>query len=251
MRRPLQARVRRPEPSACSRLLTMLFEWDPAKAAAKDEMRPEYNFDYSTAVRGKYFRRPSERGSNMRKVIVFNFVTLNGYFEGPKRDISWHKHGAEENEYAAKMLKSGNTLLFGRVTYEMMASYWPTPNAIKNDPIVAEGMNSAEKIVFSRTLKRVEWNNTRLLKDNIDEEIKKMKQLPGKDMTLLGSGSILTQFAEQGLIDEYQIMVDPVALGDDTPIFKNIKHKLDLELTRTRTFKSGVVLLCYQPVVKA
>lgn len=187
----------------------------------------------------------------MRKVIVFNFVTLNGYFKGPKGDISWHKHDTEENEYAVEMLKSGNTLLFGRVTYEMMASYWPTSNAIKNDPIVAEGMNNADKIVFSRTLKKVEWNNTRLVKDNIEEEIEKMKQMTGKDMTLLGSGRILTQFAEQGLIDEYQIMVDPVVLGDGTPIFKGIKHTLDLKLTRTRTFKSGVVLLCYQPVEKA
>jgi dihydrofolate reductase len=186
----------------------------------------------------------------VRKVSVFNFVTLNGYFEGPKRDISWHRHGEEENEYAAEGLKSGATLLFGRVTYEMMASYWPTPDAIKNDPIVAAGMNNADKIVFSRTLKKAEWNNTRLVKDNIVEEIKKMKQLPGKDMTLLGSGSILTQFAEKGLIDEYQIMVDPVVLGDGTSIFKNTKHKLDLKLTRTRTFKSGVVLLCYQPVDK-
>ena len=112
-------------------------------------------------------------------------------------------------------------------------------------------MNNADKIVFSRTLKRLEWRNTRLVKDNIVEEIKKRKKISGKDMTLLGSGSILTQFAEQDLIDEYQIMVDPVVLGDGTPIFKGIKHKLDLRLTMTRTFKSGVVLLCYQPVEKA
>jgi dihydrofolate reductase len=187
----------------------------------------------------------------MRRLTVFNFVTLNGYFKGPKGDISWHQHGAEENEYAVEGLRSGSTLLFGRVTYEMMASYWPTPDAIKNDPVVAAGMNHADKIVFSRTLKKAEWNKTRLMKDNIVEEIKKMKQLPGTDMTLLGSGSILTQFAEQGMIDEYQIMVDPVVLGDGTSIFKNIKHKLDLKLTKTRIFKSGVVLLCYQPVEKA
>jgi dihydrofolate reductase len=186
----------------------------------------------------------------MRKVSVFNFVTLNGYFKGPKGDISWHRHGPEENEYAAESLRSGNTLLFGRVTYEMMASYWPTPVAIKNDPIVAEGMNNADKIVFSRTLKKVEWNNTRLVKDNIVDEIKKMKQMPGKDMTLLGSGSILTQFAEQGLIDEYQLMVDPVVLGEGTPIMNGIKHKLDLELTGIRPFRSGVVLLSYRPFEK-
>ncbi len=132
------------------------------------------------------------------------------------------------------------------MTYELMASYWPTPDAIKNVPIVAEGMNNADKIVFSRTLKKAEWNNTRLVKDNIVEEIKRMKQMPGKDMTLLGSGSIVTQFAQQGLIDEYQIMVDPVVLGDGTPIFKGLKHTLNLKLTATRTFRSGVVLLSYQ-----
>jgi len=186
----------------------------------------------------------------MRKVIVFNFVTLNGYFKGPKEDISWHKHDAEENEYAVEMLNSGDTLLFGRVTYELMASYWPTPDAIKNVPIFAERMNNADKIVFSRTLKKVEWNNTRLVKDNIEEEIKKMKQIPGKNMTLLGSGSILTQFAQQGLIDEYRIMVDPVVLGDGTPIFKGIKHRLNLKLTTIRTFRNGNVLLCYQPAGK-
>ena len=183
----------------------------------------------------------------MRKLTVFNFVTLNGYFKGPNEDISWHKdNDPEKKEYADEGLKSGSTLLFGRVTYEMMASFWPTPDAIKYAPVMAEGMNNADKIVFSRTLKNAGWNNTRILKNNIFEEIKKMKQMPGKDMTILGSGSIITQFAEEGLIDEYQFMVDPVVIGDGTPIFKDIKHKLDLKLTSTRTFKSGVVLLCYQ-----
>jgi dihydrofolate reductase len=203
---------------------------------------PDAAHDYRKA----YSRTTQLQEVGIRKVTVFNFVTLNGYFKGPKGDIGWHKHGAEENQYAAESLRSGDTLLFGRVTYEMMAGYWPTPAAIKNDPIVAEGMNNADKIVFSRTLKKVEWNNTRLVKDNIAEEIRRMKQMPGNDMTLLGSGSILTQFAEQGLIDEYQIMVDPVVIGDGTPIFKDIKWKLDLKLTMTRTFKSGIVLLCYK-----
>jgi len=183
----------------------------------------------------------------MSRLIAFHFVTLNGYLNGPRGDISWHRHGAEENEYAAQNLTFGSTLLFGRVTYELMASYWPTPVAIQNDPKVAKGMNEAPKIVFSRTLKKVEWKNTRLVKSNIVEEIKTLKQTSGKDMTLLGSGSILTQFAEQNLIDEYQVMVDPVVLGKGTPIFKGIEHKLDLNLTGTKTFKSGVVLLSYRP----
>jgi dihydrofolate reductase len=87
-----------------------------------------------------------------------------------------------------------------------------------------------------------------LVKENIVEEIRKMKDMPGKDMTVLGSGSIVTQFAEQDLIDEYQIMMDPVVLDDGTPLFKGIKHRLNLKLTMTRSFRSGVVLLCYQPM---
>ena len=175
------------------------------------------------------------------------FVTLNGYFEGPNGDIRWHRHGAEEQQYSVEGLKSESILLFGRKTYEMMASYWPTPMAAQNSPLVAEGMNKAEKIVFSRTLEKAEWINTRVVRDNIFEEIKAMKNSPGKDMTILGSGSIVTQFAEHRLIDEFQIMIDPVAIGEGSTIFKNIKTKLDLKLVGSRTFKSGVVLLTYYP----
>ena len=106
----------------------------------------------------------------MRKLFVFNLVTLDGYFEGPNREIDWHNVDAEFNEYAIDMLNSVDALIFGRVTYELMASYWPTPDVIKNDPIVAEKMNTLPKIVFSRTLEKVEWNNTRLVKANIEEE---------------------------------------------------------------------------------
>ncbi|SMO36962.1 dihydrofolate reductase family protein [Solitalea koreensis] len=184
----------------------------------------------------------------MRKLTVFNFATLNGFFKGVQEDISWHKHGGEENAYAAEMLKKGNILLFGRITYELMASYWPTPHAMENDPAVAKGMNDADKIVFSRTLQIADWANTSIIKDNIFEEVKKMKKLPGKDMTILGSGSILTQFAEQHLIDEYQIMIDPIVIGEGTPLFKNIQHPVDLKLISSKTFNSGIVLLCYQPI---
>jgi dihydrofolate reductase len=186
----------------------------------------------------------------MGKLIAYNFVTLNGYFKGPNGDLSWHQHGEkEENEFAVENLQSGSTLLFGRVTYEMMAGYWPTPVAIKIDSVMAEGMNKADKIVFSRTLKKAGWNNTKLIKDNMVEEIKKLKQLPGKDMTVLGSGSIITQLADKGLIDEYQVMLNPVAIGEGTALLNNIRHPLDLKLINTRIFKnSGAILLCYQPV---
>ena len=187
----------------------------------------------------------------MRKLNAFTFTTLNGYFEGPGRDISWHRHGAEENEYAAEGLASGSTLVFGRLTYQLMAGYWPTRMALENDPTVAKGMNEAEKIVFSRTLKKADWNNTRIVSGDIVAEVKRMKESAVNDLTILGSGSIVSQCAEHGLIDEFQIMIDPVALGKGTSLFGTLSRKLDFILTGTKTFKSGVVLLSYRPVLNS
>ncbi|MCO4292530.1 dihydrofolate reductase family protein [Solitalea sp. MAHUQ-68] len=184
----------------------------------------------------------------MAKLNIFNFITLNGFYKGPNEDINWHKHGSEENEFAGDMLQFDSVLLFGRVTYEMMASYWPTPFAMENDPVVSEGMNKAEKIVFSKTLKNAAWENTKILSGDLVEEVKSLKQASSKSLTVLGSGSIVSQLAEAGLIDEYQIMIDPVAIGNGIPIFNNVKHQLDLKLIDTKTFKSGVVMLTYQPI---
>ena len=182
----------------------------------------------------------------MGKVNVFNFITLNGFYKGPAEDISWHSQGSsEENDLAIEGLGSGGAILFGRVTYTMMASYWPTPEALRDNPEVAKGMNNAEKIVFSRTLKKPLWNNTKLMSGNLVEEIKKLKQESGKDMVILGSGSIVSQLAEYGLIDEYQFLLDPVAIGDGTPVFKGISRRLDLKLRQTKTFRNGAVLLTY------
>jgi dihydrofolate reductase len=186
----------------------------------------------------------------MRKLSVFNFLTLNGFYKGLAEDISWHKHGEEEAEFASEGAKTESVLLYGRKTYEMMASFWPTPEGKKFNADVAEGMNNSEKIVFSKTLKAATWQNTRIIRDNIVEEIKKLKKTPGKDMTMLGSGSILTQFADAGLIDVYQFMVDPVALGDGTPLFNGLSKSLDLKLTGSKTFRTGVVLLNYEPTKK-
>lgn len=183
----------------------------------------------------------------MGKLSVFNFITLNGYYKGPNGEINWHKHGAEESEYSADSLKADNILLFGRVTYEMMASFWPTPDAIKNLPQVAEGMNKAEKIVFSKIMKKAGWNNTKVVSGNIVEETRKLKEASVKDLTILGSGSILTQFAEAGLIDDYQFMINPVALGAGEPMFKGMKGFLNLDLVSVKTFKNGILLLNYKP----
>lgn len=183
----------------------------------------------------------------MRKIIAYNFLTLNGFFKGPNEDTSWHRHGAEEARYSEEMLGQGNILLFGRKTYEQMVSFWPTPMAAELFPKVAEGMNRAEKIVFSAEPFEAMWENTRVVSGDIVAQVQRLKTSPGKDMTILGSGTLINLFTDYGLIDEYQLMIDPVALPAGTPIFKGIEQKLDLQLINSRVFKSGAVLLCYQP----
>jgi len=186
----------------------------------------------------------------MRRLIVFNNVTLDGYFVDTNGDMRWAHSGnddAEWNAFVAGNASGGGELLFGRITYELMAGYWPTPLAMKNDPIVAEGMNRMPKVVFSRTLDRASWSNTKLLKGDIAAEIRKMKNKPGPGMAILGSGSIVAQLAPEGLIDEYQVVVNPVVLGKGRTMFDGIKERLNLKLTKTRAFGNGKVFLCYEP----
>jgi dihydrofolate reductase len=184
---------------------------------------------------------------HMRKLVVFNQVTLDGYFAGANGDISWAHQApqdAEWKQFVADNATSGGVLVFGRVTYEMMASYWPTPRAMKDDPVVAKGMNSLPKVVFSRTLDAVSWNNTTLIKGSLPEEMRKMKAEPGKDLVILGSGSIVSQLTQEGLIDEYQMIVNPVVLGKGKTMFDGITKQVPLKLTKTRAFRNGNVLLC-------
>jgi dihydrofolate reductase len=184
----------------------------------------------------------------MRKLSVFNLVTLDGYISGEDGDISWHRVDPEFQEYAEKNSNSGNTLLLGRVTYELFSAYWPTPEALKTDAVVAHGMNSCPKIVFSRTLTKAGWNNTRIVKDDIVGEVRKLKQQSGNDLTILGSGSIVTQLTRAGLIDEFQILLNPVILGKGKTMFDGLEGKPVLKLIKSRTFGNGNVLLCYDPM---
>ena len=141
--------------------------------------------------------------------------------------------------------------MLGRITYELMASYWPTPNAIKNDPIVAEGMNRMRKIVFSRTLENPSWSNTKAVKGDIAAEVRKMKNESGPGMAILGSGSIVSQLTAEGLIDEYQIIMNPIILGKGRTMFEGINEKVNLRPTTTRTFANGKIFLSYEPIALA
>ena len=185
----------------------------------------------------------------MRKLHVFNQITLDGYFSGPNGDISWaHKtpDDSEWNNFVAENATGGGELLFGRVTYDLMKSYWPTPEAMKNDPVVAEQMNSLPKVVFSRSLDKASWNRTRLVKGDLVAEVRRMKQEPGKTMVILGSGSIVSQLTQAGLIDVYQLVVNPIVIGKGRTMFEGVDKEIGLERTDTRSFKNGNVLVSYQ-----
>ena len=173
-------------------------------------------------------------------------MTLDGFFEGSNHEISWHNVDEEFNRFAVEQLDNTSVIMFGRATYELMANYWPTEHAKKDDPVVAEKMNSIQKIVFSKTLEKVEWDNTRLVKEIIPEEIKRLKQQAEKDIAIFGSADLASNFIQSGLIDEFRVMVNPVVLGRGTTLFKNIDNKLNLKLIRTKTFHSGNILLYYE-----
>src|ERR1700691_2843908 len=128
------------------------------------------------------------------------------------------------------MLQAADTLLFGRVTYELMASYWPSEPVVKNDPIVAERMNNLAKVVFSKTEGSLAWNSSTLRTNIVADEIIKMKQAPGKDILVLGSGTIVAELTDLGLIDEYRLIVNPVILGGGKNLFAGVHKKINLKL---------------------
>jgi dihydrofolate reductase len=187
----------------------------------------------------------------MPKLSVFNSESLDGYFTGPNGDLSWaHTANADDDEWKAFVVdnaKGGGMLLMGRITYEMMIAYWPTPTAAKNDPEVAAGMNSMPKVVFSRTLDTVSWENTTLVKGDLVAETRKLKQGTGPDMVILGSGTIVSQLTKAHLIDEYQIAVLPVILGAGRTMFEGVGQRLSLKRTKARPFRNGNVFVCYEP----
>lgn len=181
-----------------------------------------------------------------RKLISQIMVSLDGFIEDPDGEINWHNVDEEYNEYASGLLNSADAILFGRRTYQLMADYWQTPNAFLNDPVIARLMNQLPKIVFSKTLEKIEWQNSRLVKENIVKEITQLKRQQGHDLVILGSADLTSRFTKLGMVDEYQIMVNPVVLGKGKPFFNNIQ-KLNLELLYSKSFRSGNVLICYQP----
>jgi dihydrofolate reductase len=204
----------------------------------------------------------------MRKIIISEMVSLDGFFAGPSGEFDWPLADQEFEEFALEQLNEMDAIFFGRVTYDFMAAYWPSvatsPNGVlkTNDQIefavpasqsevhsqIAHKMNTLPKIVFSKTLHEANWNNSKLVEKVDPEQIKKMKQeQSGKNMVVFGSGDLVATLENFSLIDEYRLFVNPILLGKGKPLFKNKNDRRRLELVGSRMFKSGVVGLFYRP----
>jgi dihydrofolate reductase len=182
----------------------------------------------------------------MRKLSVFNTVSIDGYFSDTRGDMSWaHKDDPEWNEWVRQNASGGGVLMFGRTTYELMTKYWPTPVAAKNNPVVAKYMNDRPKIVVSHSIEKPDWNNTTRVQGDLPSAIRKLKQESGDDICILGSGSIIAQLAPEGLIDSYQFAVSPIVLGEGKTLFEGVKDRVHMKLLSSRTFANGMAVLCY------
>ena len=183
----------------------------------------------------------------MRKLISFMVITADGFTEGPEGEFDWPNVDEGFNEFAVSQIHDLGALLFGRVTYEGMASYWPTPQALEDDPVVTDLMNRVPKYVFSHTLSSADWANTTLVSGEAGPAVAKLKQEDGYDLAVVGSAKLTASLIEQGLMDELRVMVNPVLLGGGVSLYSAITQRVPLTLLRTTVFPSGNVLLVYRP----
>jgi dihydrofolate reductase len=183
-----------------------------------------------------------------RKLISFMVVTLDGFYAGPDDEFDWPNVDEGFNEFAISQMNDIDTLIFGRMTYQYMAAFWPAPEALESDPVVAERMNSLDKVVFSKTMTSADWQNSTLVTGDAAPAITELKQRPGLDLALFGSPTFTASLLEQGLVDEVRVLVNPILLGAGKSLYQGLTQRVPLSLSSSTVFRSGNVLLCYQPV---
>lgn len=174
-------------------------------------------------------------------------MSLDGFFEGENKELDWHNVDEEFNEFAINQLNAADSLILGRKTYEGMANYWTSKQALSNDPMITKKMNEITKNVFSRGLVKVNWDNTNLFKSNVPKAIYEFKKSSNKDILILGSAKLSETLTKNGMIDVYRIVINPIILGKGNPLFLNLDNQVRLELKNSRAFHSGNILLEYEP----
>ncbi len=193
------------------------------------------------------------REDELRKIYMFNRISVDGYFAGPDGSIDWFIPDPDVDQALHKLMDI-DSAIFGRITYQLFESFWPNvardPNADPGSRTMANELNEMTKVVFSRTLDKVTWENSVLKKHNLVEEVRLLKQSQGKDFVIFGSGSIVQQLARADLIDQYLILVTPVVLGTGKSLFEGV-NKSGFKLLAARDFSSGNILLHYASETKA
>jgi dihydrofolate reductase len=188
----------------------------------------------------------------MRKIILSQHVSLDGFMAGPNGEMNWIKVDSEMFDLVGSFTDEADAAIYGRTTYEMMDSYWPTaadkPNASKHDRHHSTWYNEAEKIVISKTMKDVVKNNTTIINDNIADEVAKIKHQPGKNIMVFGSPSVSRLLIANNLVDDYWLFINPVILGEGLPLFSNPVHRIHLQLAANHAFGCGVIGLHYTAV---
>jgi dihydrofolate reductase len=183
----------------------------------------------------------------MRTLASFIVTSLDGFYEGPNAEFDWPIVDEEFKDFASRQLGEADTLGFGRATYEHMAAYWPTDQARASDPIIAAGMNTKPKLVFSTSLEQASWSNTTVIAGDAVQRMEEIKTAPGAELLVIGSAHLSACLAAVGVLDELRIMVCPIALGQGRSLFEDLKARVALRLADVRKFDSGNVLLTYLP----
>jgi dihydrofolate reductase len=184
----------------------------------------------------------------MRRLFLFMNVSLDGYFEGPGHDISFFNARDDHFEpFSPEQGQEVDTILFGRKTYGLMKAFWPKPQAAQAAPEIAKFMNENHKVVASHRAFEPGWSKVTVISNNVTGEVQKLKEQPGKNIIMFGSNNLCVSLMQAGLVDEFQILVAPIALGEGTSLFAGLSKRADLVLTETRQFKSGKILLTYEP----
>jgi len=200
---------------------------------------------------GQVAPRKKRKNKFMRKLIVFNLISLDGFFAGTDGNIDWHQVDDEFNKFAVEQTKTFGAIIFGKTTYQLFESFWPSavndPKMSPEDREIAKTIDDVEKIVFSKSLKEITWKNSKLVHEINPEEIKKWKESEGGPMVIFGSGTIVQQMTNLDLIDEYRLMVNPIILGKGKAMFKDV-DQVKLKLLDSKTFGNGNILLYYQPL---
>ncbi|SKA44691.1 Dihydrofolate reductase [Chitinophaga eiseniae] len=191
----------------------------------------------------------------MRKVVLLMHVSLDNYVCDEKGGLDWMVYDKELEDYADELMQTVGMPLYGRTTYGMMAGYWPTvlerPDSASEHSLKhARWVQDIPKVVFSTTMEKAEWNNTRLIKGNIAEEVEKLKATPGKDLMIFGSPGLVKTFLELDLIDEYRLTIQPMAIGAGKHLFDDLKKPVKLKLLSSKQLKSGVIAAHYETVRK-